>query len=106
MSETKKHTMSMIICPNCKRKMGRDHRCSRITRRHFFYGLLGGAVAVAATVTKPVGPQYKAMMMTISASFNPETRLWEADIAPLSAEEHLRLGDQVWVPLPAPAGVG
>ena len=60
----------MIVCPRCKRRMGRDHRCSRMMRRHFFFGLLGGMVAVAAKL-KPTIPQMLAMK--ISGTFNTRT---------------------------------
>lgn len=50
--------MSVLVCPRCDRKMGRDHRCSRITRRHLFFGLLGGAVAA---VMKPAAAHFETV---------------------------------------------
>jgi hypothetical protein len=45
----------VLVCPHCKKRMGRDHRCTKISRRHFFFGLLGGLVSipiVAATTSQ------------------------------------------------------
>lgn len=85
----------MLICPRCEKRMGRDHHCSLLTRRHFFFGLLAGA-AVALMPSAPSiaetqrfwlappamevvdisGMETRAISIVVKFQFDCEKNLW------------------------------